>query len=418
MKVTITPTPLSGIIPCISSKSLSHRYVIAAGLSKGKCHINHILASADLDATIQALRSFGVRVNKAEIDGDFEVKEATIDANESGSTLRFLIPISMIGNQKIKFIGHGKLPSRPLTVYETLFKHKGYHYKKLGDQELPLEVKGPLKGGHYLLPGDVSSQFLTGLLFALPLLKKDSVIELSTPLESRGYVDLTLDVLRKFGIHILKVDRYYYIKGGQQYKAIDADVEGDYSQAAFFLVAATIGESIGLTNLNPYSKQGDMRIIDIINQMGGYVHQKDDVLVTKPNPTLAMTIDLSQIPDLGPILMVLASLSQGTTKFINATRLRIKESDRLEAMRQTLTAFGVKVEVTAEDIVYITGEKKLKGNLVLDSFKDHRIAMAIAIASIRASGPVTILNAEAVDKSFPNFFEMYQQLGGKIDVTD
>jgi 3-phosphoshikimate 1-carboxyvinyltransferase len=265
------------------------------------------------------------------------------------------------------------------------------------------------------MKGNVSSQFITGLLYALPLLKKDSIIELTTPLESKGYVDLTLDVLQSFGIHILSTPPFYYIKGGQQYHPIKASIEGDYSQAAFFMVAGLIGQTIELTGLNPVSKQGDMRIIDVIKEMMGHIHY-DHVnrnYQIEPSQTHGIKISLSNIPDLGPILMVLAALSSGTTVFEGCDRLRIKESDRLEAMRVNLTKLGVKMIVDG-DVVTITGQSHFKGNQSVDAFHDHRIAMAMAIAAIRADGPLTITGAESVSKSYPNFFKDYVKLGGII----
>ncbi|MFH0767756.1 MAG: 3-phosphoshikimate 1-carboxyvinyltransferase [Bacillota bacterium] len=416
MNITITPKDLTGQVPVVSSKSLSHRYLIASGLSVGKSIIKNVLDSDDIDATKHALSTLGTQFNQEEIIGqELVLNNPVIDCHESGSTLRFMIPIALLQKEKITFTGKGRLPLRTLDVYFDIFKKKNIYYTKLSDNYLPLEVKGPLKGGFYQMRGDVSSQFLTGLLFALPLLKKDSVIEITTPLESKGYIDLTLEVLRLFEIHILKVDQYFYIKGGQKYVPQTATVEADYSQAAFWMVAGLIGKTIELTHLNPVSKQGDFKVVDIIKKMEGHIeyHNVRRIYRVKPSETVGMSIDLSQIPDLGPILMVLASLSQKTTTFFNTSRLRIKESDRFEAMYQTLLKFGVDVSII-EDKMIIKGMEKLKGNQNFDSFGDHRIAMAIAIAAIRADGPVTILNAEVVNKSYPNFFDVYQSLGGDL----
>lgn len=416
MNLTITPQLLTGTVSVVSSKSLSHRYVIAAGLSLGKSVITNVLDSDDLDATKLALSKLGVTFNGREIIGNqLKLISSTIDCHESGSTLRFMIPIALLQEKKVRFIGSGRLQDRPLDVYFEIFDEKKIDYKKPLNQSLPLEVKGPLKPGYFKLRGDISSQFLTGLLFALPLLEDDSIIELSTPLESRGYVDLTLDVLTQFGIHILVVDQFFYIKGNQKYKPLIASVEGDFSQAAFWMVAGLIGQTIKISSINPRSKQGDAEIIEIIKQMHGSItyHAFQNEYQIDPSKTDGMTIDLSQIPDLGPILMVLAALSKGTTKFINASRLRIKESDRLDAMYQTLKKFGVNI-VISDDEAIIEGRDTLKGNQEFDTFGDHRIAMAIAIAAIRADGEVTIMNADVVKKSYPDFYKVYQSVGGKI----
>jgi 3-phosphoshikimate 1-carboxyvinyltransferase len=416
MNITITPKKLSGEVSVVSSKSLSHRYLIAAGLSKGTSVIENILDSDDLDATKEALKSLGVIIDGNQITGgNLKTVKDTIDAKESGSTLRFMIPIAMLLRDKITFTGQGRLPKRPLDVYFDIFKQKHCYYKQLTKDYLPLEVKGQLKPGFYQVQGDISSQFLTGLLFALPLLNKDSVIELITPLESIGYIDLTIDVLRTFGIEIIHVDEFIYVKGNQTYNPQNQTVEGDFSQAAFWMVAGLIGDEIELKNLALDSKQGDKKIVEIIQEMKGYIEYKNlsKSYVVHPSFTKSTIIDLMHVPDLGPILMVLASLSQGTTKFINTSRLRLKESDRLQAMYEVLTQFGVDFEILGDEAI-IQGTKTLKGHQTFDSHGDHRIAMAIAIAAIRADGPVSIKNAGVVSKSYPHFFEVYQSLGGMI----
>lgn len=416
MKITITPHPLTGTIQVISSKSLSHRYVIASGLAKGKSIIKNVLNSDDLDATKRILMHLGTRFEGESIIGSkLKLTHQTLDCHESGSTLRFMIPIVMLQHEVALFTGQNRLKERPLDVYFDLFDFKKNYYRKPESGYLPLEVKGPLKAGHYPIPGNVSSQFITGLLYALPLLQEDSIIELTTPLESKGYVDLTLDVLHAFGIHILSTPPYYYIKGGQQYRPIQTSVEGDYSQAAFWMIAGTIGKSVTLTGLNPISKQGDMRIADILKEMGGNVlfdHESRHYIV-EPAQTYGLRISLSQIPDLGPILMVLASLSKGTTVFEGCERLRIKESDRLQAMVDNLTKLGVDISVN-QDTATIIGSDHFKGNQEVDAYNDHRIAMAMAIAAIRADGPITITGAQSVSKSYPDFFKDYQKLGGII----
>jgi 3-phosphoshikimate 1-carboxyvinyltransferase len=416
MNITITPKKLSGQVLVVSSKSLSHRYLIAAGLANGTSTINNILDSDDLEATKEALKSLGVLIDRNYITGgNLKKVNETIDAKESGSTLRFMIPIAMLLRDKITFTGQGRLPKRPLDVYFDIFKQKHCYYKQLSDDYLPLEVKGQLKAGFYQVQGDISSQFLTGLLFALPLLKKDSVIELITPLESKGYIDLTMDVLKSFGIEIVHVDEFIYIKGSQSYLPQNVTVEGDYSQAAFWMVAGLIGNNIELLNLALDSKQGDKKIIEVIKEMNGNITYKSlsKSYVIESSLTKEATIDLMHVPDLGPILMVLAALSEGTTKFINTSRLRIKESDRLQAMYDVLTKFNVDMEILGDEAI-IHGRRILKGHQSFDSYGDHRIAMAIAIAAIKADGPVTIINAGVVSKSYPNFFKVYESLGGII----
>lgn len=423
MNVTIKPSKLNGNVGVVSSKSLSHRYVIAAGLAKGISNVYNVLDSEDLDATKKALEGLNVEFKDEKvIASGFKVVSNDVYCKESGSTLRFMIPIYMLQKDKVIFHGEGRLVDRPIGVYESLFRDKGLGFTYLSEPHyLPLEVKGKLKGGHYPLIGNVSSQFVSGLLFALPLAKEDSTIELLTPLSSKGYVDMTLDTLEKFGIKYTWEDRLIHIPGNQKYTPKMVTVEGDFSQAAFWLVAGTINKHqlpLNLRNLDPNSKQGDKIIVDILSKMGAYVYFQKDLkqYVVYPRKTKAITIDVDPNPDLGPILMVLAALSEGETHFINCRRLKIKESDRLQAMYEILTELGVEMRIT-DDEAWIKGQDSFKGNLTFDSYGDHRIVMSIAIASLRADGPLTILNAEHISKSYPTFFEVFKSLGGIVDET-
>lgn len=413
MNVMIEPKKLTGSIHVISSKSLSHRYVIASALAKGVSKIHHVLDSDDLDATKEALAHFGTSFQDDEIIGcDFSYDGKEIDCKESGSTLRFMIPLAMLQNQEVKMTGQGRLPFRPLDIYKDLF---GNQILFPLNQTLPCLIKGPLQGKDYYLKGDVSSQFITGLLFALPKVKEDSTITLTTPLASRGYIDLTLDVLNQFGIHITQKDDQFMIQGNQSYQPIEATVEGDFSQAAFWIAAGLLGEVISLSNLNPFSKQGDAKIISIVKNMGGHIvyDENNHKYTIYPSVLKGVTIDLNDIPDLGPILMVLAAFAKGKTHFTNISRLRIKESDRLSAMYQALTQCGIKMEIIGDE-AWITGQDEIEGHVTLDGFKDHRIVMACAILSIKAKKPLTVIHAEAIHKSYPTFFEEFQSLGGVI----
>ena len=278
---------------------------------------------------------------------------------------------------------------------------------------MPLEVKGGLKSGRYRIQGDISSQFITGLLYALPLLNGDSVVEVTTKLESVGYVDLTLDMLKNFGIEIEnKGYREFYIRGNQKYKACDITVEGDFSQSAFFLVADTLGANIELSAMNMNSLQGDKKILEDITAFGGKIGYEKERLKALPKKTKGCVIDFSQSPDLGPALTVLAALSEGVTEFVHASRLRIKECDRITCMKEELEKLGANI-VEFPDGMSIVGVKSLKGGTV-DSHNDHRVAMALAMASIKATGNIRILNAECVSKSYPNFWEVFESIGGDI----
>ncbi len=420
MNVTIKPSKLSGVVGVVSSKSLSHRYVIAAGLAKGTSVVYNVLDSQDLSATKKAMEGLNVRFEDEKVIAeDYKLIHNEVFCHESGSTLRFMIPIYMLQKEKVIFHGDNRLIDRPIDVYETLFRNKDLGFKYLEEPHfLPLEVQGKLEGGHYPILGNISSQFVSGLLFALPLAKKDSDIELLTPLSSKGYVDMTLDTLEKFGIEYQWEGNHIYIKGKQKYQPRVVTVEGDFSQAAFWMVAGTINKHqlpLQLRNLDANSKQGDKIIADIISEMGGYLYYQKDLkqYVVHPRQTKGITIDVDPNPDLGPVLMVLAALSEGETHFINCKRLKIKESDRLKAMYEVLTKLGVEMRIT-DDEAWIKGQTSFKGDLTLDAYNDHRIAMAIAIASLRAEGDITITNSECVAKSYPDFFEVFKSLGGQV----
>lgn len=418
--VKITPQVLKGSITIPSSKSLCHRSIICAALADGESNIDNVVFSEDIYATWQCMEKLGAKIEKT---GDSSLrivgayprnKEGEVlDCNESGSTLRFLIPIAMLSDERVSFIGKGKLVSRPLDTYYRIFDEQGIKYTTQ-DGNLPLEVDGKLQPGRFEIEGNISSQFISGLMFTLPLLEGDSQIIITTELESKGYVDLTLDMMSKFGIEI--ENRHYkefHIKGNQRYKAKDITVEGDFSQAAFWLVCGIIGEEIKSDSLNPKSLQGDMAIVDLIKQMGGKLEEKGTSITTRASETKGIVIDASQCPDIVPILTVLATFTKGETRIINAARLRIKESDRLKAISTELNKLGADVK-ELEDGLVINGVEKLKGGTV-DSWNDHRIAMSLAIASMRCEGEVTITNSDSVKKSYPHFWEHVKSVGGEID---
>ena len=421
MNLTISPRVLTGKIKVPASKSISHRAVICAALAEGTSYLSNILLSDDLTVTIAGMTTLGATIEDLG-QGNYKVtgmgKKApqggVIDCLESGSTIRFLIPLGLNGVQN-QFTGRGRLTERPQKIYHDIFKEQNIFFEKPTDKELPLTVKGTLKAGEFTFPGNVSSQFISGLLFALPRLEGDSKIILTDQLESIDYIKLTLDMLSKFGIQIqVSTDnRVYSIKGNQIYQPCDVEIEGDFSQAAFWLVAGTIGSPIELTGLNPNSAQGDRAILDILKKMGANPEWQGTSLLATPTPTGGITIDVAQCPDLVPILTVLAARSEGTTKIINAERLRIKESDRLTAMRSELTKLGVAVEET-ESTLTITGTKNLTSATV-ESHDDHRIAMSMGVASILLDQPFNLDHAEVVSKSYPEFWKDFASLGGKIN---
>lgn len=388
MNVTILPGTLKGAVTPPSSKSQTHRAVLALMLAQGEGKLSNLAVSEDIQATqdcVGALKSG----QPAQADG-----LPLLDCGESGSTLRFLIPVALAVRGGGHFTGRGRLMERPQGPYIRLFEEKGILWNQAG---ACLTVAGQLEPGVYALPGNVSSQFITGLLYALPLLPGDSRIVLTTPLESRGYVDMTLDMLRRFNIKVEEQEDGFLVPGNQIYQARDLTLEADWSGAAFWYAANFLGAQVDIQGLNPDSVQGDRQI--------GTLYWK----LARPGD---VDIDLSQCPDLAPPLAVMAAVRKGTTRFVNAGRLRIKESDRLETIAHTLNALGAKAQV-GEDTLTLEGLDHLKGGTV-DGCNDHRIAMMAAVAAVACKEPVTILGAECVKKSYPRFWEDYTALGGEV----
>jgi len=319
----------------------------------------------------------------------------------------------MLTGKKIIFKGKSKLVQRTLKPYYEIFDKQNIKYTT-NNGNLPLTIDGSLKPGTFELRGDVSSQFISGLIYALPLLDGDSIIKITTKMESIGYIDLTLDVLSKFGVKVENNNyREFKVKGNQHYLKRDYRVEGDFSQAAFYLAAGVLGGEVECTDLNMESLQGDRIIVDIIKNMGGKITLDNGILKASKSNLKGTIIDASQCPDLVPIAAVLAALSEGTTEIINAGRVRIKESDRLKAMATELNKIGADV-IEREDSLLINGKPCLKGGIV-SSWNDHRIAMAMAIASIRCTEKLIIEDSGAVKKSYPQFYEDFKSLGGKVN---
>lgn len=411
---------LKGEIDAPSSKSYTHRAIIAAALAKGKSKIANITYSDDIYATIHAVKALGAKVEQFDtycyITGVKRIRKITelVNCNESGSTLRFMIPIYTLSGKKFKMTGEPSLMNRPLAVYKELFSRKGHVFSMENNL---LTIDANLFPSTYEIDGTISSQFLTGLMFALPLLDGDSTIKIKNHLESKSYIDITIDLLEDFGIKIKEIEDGYFIKGNQTYQARDYAVEGDYSQAAFFLVGGQLNGVIRVNNLDHESPQGDQVIVDIIREMKGRVIYSEEGLICEKTKTKATTIDIQDCPDLGPILSLLASVSEGTTIIRNIERLRIKESDRVASTVETLQALGA--DITAkQDHILIKGKTYLQGGAIVDSHNDHRIAMMVAIASLVAKNPITLTNPYAINKSYPNFYKDFQALGGTVTIKD
>ncbi len=405
MSLLIKPTLLSGKIAIPPSKSLSHRAIICASLCmEGESKIQNIIFSDDIRATIEGMKVLGADI---EAGHDFllikrnNIISDNISCNESGSTLRFLIPLSLVLTDECVFTGKNSLFERPLEPYYDIFKKSNIEYE-INTEATSLGIRGSLQSGPYEIPGNVSSQFITGLFFALPLLNGDSFVKIRGLLESKNYVDLTMDILKSFKIHIEKFDEHnYFIKGNQRYEAHDYTVECDFSQAAFFLAANALGNKIECHGLNYDSLQGDKEILNIIEK---YSLNPDKI-----------TVDASHIPDLVPIITVLAALKENCeTNIVKAGRLRLKESDRLRAIASEMNKLGAYVKETNEGLI-IKGTHVLHGGAEVKSWKDHRIAMALAIAAAKCENPILLEGHTAVNKSYPKFWDDYKNLGGIIN---
>ncbi|OFL32015.1 3-phosphoshikimate 1-carboxyvinyltransferase [Fusobacterium vincentii] len=414
-KKIIKANRLTGEVTPPPSKSILHRYIIASSLAKGISKIENISYSDDIIATIEAMEKLGAKIEKKDnyllIDGSktFDKKylnnNAEIDCNESGSTLRFLFPLSIVKKNKISFKGKGKLFKRPLNSYFENFDKYKIKYSYINENEILLD--GELKSGEYEIDGNISSQFITGLLFSLPLLNENSKIIIKGKLESSSYIDITLDCLNKFGINIIKNSyKEFIIKGNQNYKSGNYQVEADYSQIAFFLVANSIGSNIKINGLNSNSLQGDKKIVDFIYKIDNW------------NKKEKLILDGSETPDIIPILSLKACISKKEIEIVNIARLRIKESDRLRAIVKELSKLGFDL-LEKEDSILINSRKdfnKIINNnpVYLSSHSDHRIAMTIAIASTYYDGEIILDNLDCIKKSYPNFWEVFLSLGGKI----
>lgn len=411
---------LSGAVMPPPSKSQAHRLLICAALATEPCTIVCSALNDDIVATMNCLNALGADIKYS--DGVFTVlpvklqKGATLNCGESGSTLRFLLSVAAALGADATFVGAGKLPQRPNGALCDALALYGIEFEKqMPEAELPLTCRGSLAAGNYRLPGNISSQYLTGLLFALPLLEQESTIEITDGLTSASYVDMTIDAVRRAGITISNKGNIYEIKGRQQYHLPQRTVvEGDWSAAAFWLVAGVIGKHpITVQGINYDSLQGDRCIVDHLRKMGAFIEIADNRVVAFPSQLFGTDLDCMDTPDLVPILAVAAAAASGSTEFYNVGRLRYKESDRLAAMQKTLAAFGIASSVGEDTFTVYGGTPVAKS--AIDSFGDHRIAMSAAILSTIADGETTILGAECVAKSYPSFYDHFLMLGGNVN---
>lgn len=412
MNLTITPAPLSGTITPPPSKSEAHRLIIAAALAHGTSRLSNVAYSQDIEATLSCMEALGAEIRR---EGDTliitgveggpmsplrKLPHPRMDCGESGSTLRFLIPVALALRGGGVFSGRGRLMARPQGPYFDLFDQRGIAREQEGDT---LTLSGLLTSGAYILPGNVSSQFVTGLLYALPLLEGDSILIVRGTLESADYVSMTMEVLRMFGITIHRDPHHTFrIPGGQRYRSCDVEVEADWSQAGFWYGAAGMGHRVSVTGMNLETIQGDRVFLAWARRL------LEEAQRGKP-----LTFDVSHAPDLVPPLAMLAAVTEGAKLHIdNAARLRTKESDRLVSVTAALGAMGADITELSDGLL-VLGRPLLEGGCTVDSHNDHRIAMMTAIAATRCAAPVELLDAHCVAKSYPNFWEDYAALGGQ-----
>lgn len=418
--VKFSPFVPNGTVNVPPSKSDVHRAIICAAMANGVSRISPVALSNDIKATIGCIKALGADAvlenNVLTVDGTnmYKNKTALLDCGESGSTLRFFIPIAAVGNINATFVGKGKLPQRPIGIFTEALPKAGTVCKTEGG--LPLEIKGQLKSGIFEIPGNVSSQFITGLLLALPILEGDSEIVLTSPLESVGYIAMTIRTMKQFGVNIQATEKGWHIKGGQSYKTCDYTTDGDWSQAAFFMVLGAVSGKVTVKGVAKDSTQGDKKCAEILARFGAKVTQLDNEVTVEKGELKAITIDASQIPDLVPVLSVCAAFAEGTTKIINAERLRIKECDRLKATAELLNNLGGKVKELSDGLE-ITGVSSLKGGNV-NGYNDHRIVMSAAVCAARSDGDITATFAMSINKSYPDFYIDYNSIGGKANVLD
>ena len=410
---------LKGEVEAPPSKSYTHRILVAALLSNGKTVIEKTLVSDDTLATLEAIKTLGARVKQKdgfwEVDGQplIETPEKPIDCRESGTTLRFMIPVAALAQRKTTFVMGPSLSKRPIKPLLQSLSDLGV--KTQHNPSSVVVYGGGINGGETALRGDISSQFISGLLFACPRAKKDTQISLTKPVESKGYIDMTVEVLCKHSIKVEGSKDYGSIRipSGQDYKPFKHRVPGDFSSAAYLLAAAAITSSkIRIYNLDYTSKQGDKAILEILRQTGVNVHVGENHVEVHGAINNPINIDAGDVPDLVPACTAIACYAEGRSEIRNAGRLRYKESDRLAALYTEFKKMGADITVEGDSLI-IMGPCKLHG-AAIDPYNDHRIAMACAVAALGAKGDSTIMNAECVGKSYPNFFRDLSLLGANI----
>lgn len=387
MDVKVFPGRLSGTISAPPSKSIAHRAILCSMLSGGPCSISNLQLTEDIQATLHGTKAMFT-------------DNLTVDCRESASTLRFLLLILAALGRRVTFTGGARLSKRPLEPLLELLKDHGVQVRSEGNSGwFPLSIEGKLRGNTFSVPGDVSSQFICGLLMAMPLTGQDCEIILTTPLVSRDYITLTIDVMNHFGVKVKQTASGWFVPRFQSYVAKDFEIEGDYSGAAYFLCANQLPRgNVTVTGLSPDSKQADKALLNILPALGN-----------------GLEVDVKDIPDSVPLLAVMAAFAPGRTTLRNAGRLQVKECDRLTALKDGIIKMGGHAEVDRDSLL-VYGGRKMAGGVTVSSIGDHRIAMAFSIGALGCEDPVTITKAASVIQYYPDFYKDFQTLGGSIEL--
>lgn len=423
MEKTFFPAHLTGVMAAPASKSEAHRRMICAGLSPHETVLSGFMNSADMEATRRCLIGLGAAVfcqgDVLTIRGNAHKMEPipVLDCGESGSTLRFFVPIALSMAGGATFRMHGRLGQRPMEVYRDLFVPRGVTWRMgVGaDGAAELKVTGRMHAGDYVLPGNVSSQFVSGLLFALPLLQGNSTLMVTPPVESAGYIRMTIEALEQSGIRIEETKPFCWkIPGSQTYRAPSRRLCGDYSQAAVMLCAGALGHDITVTGLARQTTQGDRAVLTHLTALGAAVDETDAEITVHGKTLHGATLDMRDCPDIAPMLALTCTAAEGESRLTGCGRLRLKECDRLAATAAILNALGAQAAIAGDDLI-IQGNANLHGGVTLDSQNDHRMVMLSALAATLCQEPVTVTNIEALNKSWPDFPEVYTALGGHIE---
>lgn len=413
MVLTISPSTIMGTVYAPASKSYAQRAIAIAMLANGCSTINGIDKGGDVEAVLEVAQNICGDVKlidrKATISGgDFDSSKREIFIGESGLATRLLTPIASLFNYPITITGHGSILTRPISMMQEPLEQLGVQFES-NNGYLPIEVCGAMSGGNIEVDGSLSSQFISGLLISLPMCENDSVVQVKE-LNSKPYIDMTVEIMKLAGVNIINEEyKTFRIKGKQYYKPIKYSVEGDWSGASCLLVAGAVAGEITISGLMADSKQADAAILKALESAGAKISINNDNITVCSDSLSNFDFDATHCPDLFPALAVLAANCKGTTRIIGTSRLTHKESDRAATIKSLLESLSIKVDLSHPDTMTITGGE-IKGGVTVDSFNDHRIAMAAAVAALNASAPITIERADAVNKSYSNFWDDLSQL--------